>query len=271
MRVDIANSRLRVAVLLVWTGIAAAQNPPSPQKPPAQIPAQEPNAGADSNPLQVVLFNIRSEYSNLNDGNWSEAVIARSDKAFLRNKKYGGKRGILTRFDFPIVTVKVASSTHAGLGDLYGQFTYVPFLTRRFAFFLGSGLVLPTATYPTLGFGKWTAAPLGGPAYFFGRKGFAYLKFQEYVSFAGNSSRPDVDYFLVTPTILWRITRKSWVLVDEESHTDFENSSRTWYKAGFQVGRALNTKFGAWIKPEFLWGGSRPGDFNLKFSLVWNR
>ena len=190
MRVDIAKPRLQVAVLLLWTAIAAAQTPPSAQNAPAQIPAEEPNEGADSNPLQVVLFNIRSEYSNLNDGNWSEALIARSDKAFLRTKKYGGKRGILTRFDFPIVTVKVASSTHAGLGDLYGQFTYVPFLTRRFALFLGSGLVLPTATYQTLGSGKWTVAPLGGPMYFFGRKGFAYLSFRSMFPLLGTHRAP---------------------------------------------------------------------------------
>ena len=268
-----------VMLLLMATSVSG-QNPPqnSPAPPAQQPPPGQPQApasdqgGTDSNPLGVVLLQFRNEYYRLSDGNWSDALLLRSDKALLKKNRWGGKVGVLTRFDLPIVTAQVGSSTHAGLGDLYGQFTHVPFLTPRFALFFGSGLSIPSATYRTLGSGKWTVAPFGGPVYFFGnRRGFAFIKFQEFISFAGNSNRPDVKYALVTPTLIWHFDRKRWLLVQEESRTDWAGSNTTWYKAGAQVGHMFNRKLGAWVMPEVLWGESRPGNFNLKFSLVWNR
>lgn len=284
--IPVETSALRIwawsAVVLVLLARAiSAQNPPqNPPGPPAQ---QQPSSGqpqapasgeggADSNPLEVVLLQLRNEYYNLNNGNWADVLVLRSDRAFLKKRKWAHRVGILTRFDFPIVTAHIGSSTHAGLGDLYGQFAYVPFLTPRFALFAGSGASIPTATYRTLGTGKWSIAPLGGPAYFFGRRrGFAFIRFQEYISFAGNSNRPDVNYVQVTPTVMWRFNRKNWLLAQEESHTDLASSQGTWYKAGVQVGHMFNRKVGAWVMPEVLWGEPRPGNFNLKFSLVWNR
>jgi hypothetical protein len=279
------SARLRIsgqvqAALLLLAASALAQNPPqsSPvpsaqqQTPEEKVAQLAEEGGADSNPLEVVYLQLRNEYYNLNNGNWTNASIVRSDKVFLRKNRWGGKLGILTRFDLPIITQQIGSVTHSGLGDIYAQSTYVPLLTRRFAFFVGTGLMAPTATYRQLGSGKWTAAPFTGPLYFFGRRqGLAFVKVQDFSSFAGNSKRPDVKYLLVTPTLLWNFTHRDWVLVQEESNTAFTKSGGTWFKAGLQVGHMFNRKFGVWIMPEVLWGEPRPGNFNLKASFVWNR
>jgi hypothetical protein len=249
---------------------AKAQDAPSPE--PSPTPDAAPVVvGEDSNPVQVVYFQVRSEYADLNGDNWVEAVIIRSDKAILRKSRFGGKIGVLTRFDLPLVTAKVGTATHAGLGDLYLQVVHAPILNRRGAFFFGSGLSVPTATHKTLGTGKWSLAPLIGPLVFFGHGNFAFLKFQQFFSVAGPSSRRSVNYLLVTPVVLWRLPRKSWVQLSAESRTEFNNANRTWYKAGVQLGRAFTNKIAASVQPEFLFGANRPGTFNLKLSLVLNR
>jgi hypothetical protein len=273
------NWRWILVVLMLLVRHASAQNPPEnapapPAQPPATGQAQPPvpsQGAADSNPLQVVLLQLRNEYYNLHDGNWQNAIIVRSDKAVLKKSRWGGKLGVLSRIDIPIMTAEIGSSTHGGLGDLYGQFLEVPFLTPQFGLFVGTGLMVPSATYKTLGTGKWTIAPLGGPVYFFGRRrGLAFIKIQEFLSFAGPSTRPDIRYLLVTPLVMWHFSRMTWVEFQEESRTDHLNSNATWGKAGVKLGHMFNRKFGAWVMPEVLWGGARPGNFNLKFSLVWN-
>ena len=88
----------------------------------------------------------------------------------LRGKKVGGRTGFILRTDVPITTTHLGSETHTGLGDIYGQALYIPYLSRKFAFVTGTGLVLPTATHKTLGLGKWQVAPLAVPVWFFPKK-----------------------------------------------------------------------------------------------------
>jgi len=60
--------------------------------------------------------------------------------------------------------------------------------------------VLATNTDSTLGLGKWQFAPIVGPIWFFPRrKGFVLLRLHEHVSFAGDTIRPDVNYFKTGP------------------------------------------------------------------------
>jgi hypothetical protein len=252
---------------------ASAQSTPVPEQPVAEMAraGEDRTEGADSDPVKVVLFNLRNEFMDLNGGNWINATILRSDRAVLRNNGVVGKLGVLSRFDLPINVAEVSSSTHAGLGDLYAQAFLFPFLTQHFALFAGTGMLFPTATDDALGAGKWTVAPLAGPLLFFDqRRGLAYLKIQDYISFAGDSGRRDVNYLLITPTLIWRFIPGWWTLLQEESRIDFVDGTRAWYKAGVQMGHMFTKKFGFWFQPEILWGASRPGDYNLKCSLVWN-
>lgn len=160
-------------------------------------------------------------------------------------------------------------TTEAGLGDLYSQFLHVPFLTPRFAQVTGSGLVFPTDTHRSLGSGKWQLAPLGAPIWFFPRrKGFFFVKVQDFISFAGDDRRPNIHFLLTTPTVLYRLTPRWWILVDTESKTNWERDDRTSFRSGFAVGYTFNRRVTAWIKPEVPWGGNREGDWALKIALV---
>jgi hypothetical protein len=117
-----------------------------------------------------------------------------------------------------------------------------------------------------------SAGSVVAPVWFFGRlKGFAFVKFQDFFSFAGESDRPDVHYFLVTPTLLWRLSKSWFAVVDSESRTDWKNGSQTSFRSGVEIGTMLTPRLGAWIKPEIPWGPHRAGDWTLQLTFFVTR
>jgi hypothetical protein len=127
-----------------------------------------------------------------------------------------------------------------------------------------TGLVLPTATDEVLGRGKWIAAPVVAPVWLFPRRGLAYLKVQDWISFAGDGERPDVHYLTVTPTLLWRLSPRWWTVVDAESTSDWELDGQTSFRVGLALGRMLSPRYGLSLKAELPFGGHPQTDWTLK-------
>ena len=226
----------------------------------------------DTNPTKPVFLSIREELYNLKQDRWINLFIFRSDKVILKKTAHITPKGVILRYDLPIATADTGTETVTGLGDLYTQALFFPHLGRTFTFAAGSGFILPTATDTLLGRGKWQIAPVAAPVWFFPRnRGFSFVKFQDFISVAGNGSRPDVHYFLITPTLLWRFTKQSWISLDSESKTNWERENATSFRSGVQLGTMLNRNVGFWVKPEFPWGQHREGDWTLKFTLILAR
>ncbi|MBI3483828.1 MAG: hypothetical protein HY012_01570 [Acidobacteria bacterium] len=260
------------AAALAWlllAGPALAQPGPPTTSTQASTAAQA-QPPSDSDPTQSVFLSVRNEYFNLRGDNWTNASILRMDRAWLKQRGFlGDKVGILTRFDLPVVTTHAGGQTHAGLGDLYTQAVWLPWLSPRFALAMGSGITIPTATHATLGRGKWQIAPLLAPVWFFPRgKGFAFVRLHQFSSFAGNGNRTDVNYLLVAPTLLYRFHRRWWVLVDTEIKTDWEFDNRRAYRSGFEIGHVVNPRFALAVRSEIPWGKNREGDWTLKIILT---
>ncbi len=234
--------------------------------------SQEPEAGVDDNPTRAVFFSVREEYRNLKDGAWNNRIVLRRDKVVLKGKKVGGRTGFLLRTDIPITTTHLGSETHTGLGDIYGQALYIPYLSRKFAFVTGSGLVLPTATHRTLGQGKWQVAPLAVPVWFLPRaKGYFYVKVQDFISIAGVGDRPDVNALFINPTLNYIPARRWLVHADAESRTNWKNQNRTDFRVGFGAGKVMSQRFFLGVKCEVPMGGTRPGDWTLKVTNIFYR
>lgn len=253
--------------LVLGLCLAAAPAPAGAQENPPQR-AEAPN---QDDPTKAVFFSLRNEYSNLRDDAWSNALILRSDRALLRTRRrLGGRVGLLTRVDVPIVTTTQEATSRTGLGDLYVQAAHVPWLTRRFALAMGSGLAMPTATDRTLGTGKWQAAPIVTPLWFFPRgKGFVMLRLQEHVSFAGDRSRPDVHFLEVVPTMVWNFRPSWWTLVDTNTIVDWEQPGNpVSRRTGVEIGHVVARQWGLSVKPEIPWGPNRRGDWNLRVILT---
>jgi len=101
-------------------------------------------------PDRAVFFSVREEYRNLINGASNNRRVLRMDAVVLKGERVGGRTGYLLRTDVQIITTHLGSETHTGLGDIYAQVLYIPYLSRKFAFVTGTGIVLPTATHKLL-------------------------------------------------------------------------------------------------------------------------
>ena len=138
-----------------------------------------------------------------------------------------------------------------GLGDIYAQALVIPHLSKKFAFVTGTGIVLPTATHKTLGLGKWQLAPLAVPVWFLAKKkGFFFVKFQNYISVAGVSDRPGVNALFVNPTLNYIPARRWAVQVEAESRTNWKNDNRTDFRVGFGAGKVITRRLFLGLKCE---------------------
>jgi hypothetical protein len=223
-------------------------------------------------PTRPVFVSIRPEFYRADDDSWRFLTIGRYDRATLRKRRWlGGERGLLLRFELPMsVAERPTVPVRAGIGDAYAQALAVRRGGKRLLYVIGSGLSIPTATNPLLGSGKWIVAPAGIPLWIIPR-GFCYVKVQNFTSFAGAEDRPDVNFLLITPTLLRAFGRASWVLVDTETKTDWRRERRTGVKSGVQLGHVVSRGLGLWIKPEVWWGANQDGNWDLKTGIVWYR
>jgi hypothetical protein len=230
------------------------------------------DVGQDSDPTKPVLFSLRDEFARMKDNSSLNYFIFRFDKLVLEGLGVPGPaRGVLTRIDVPVVTSSNPSTTETGLGDVYLQALVAPRIQGNFIMAGGTGLQMPTATSTSLGTGKWIASPAVVPIWFFPREGLAYIKFQDWFSFAGQSNREAIHNLTVTGYILRRISRQWWGVLDTESNTDWLNDGKTWYKSGFLVGWMPTNRVGIWVKGEIPFGQYRPCDWIVKGSVFITR
>lgn len=264
------NTLLGFALCVLALGLAPAPAQAQAQGAPAEAPAAPPPG--ESDPTQIVFLSTRSEFTRLAGDNWTQVLIVRSDRAALRRKPFHvGKIGVLGRFDLPLVFVDRGSGVRGGLGDLYLQGLVAPILSRRFAVGIGTGLTIPTATDRTLGTGQWRLAPMALPIWFLGTRGFVLLKVQHHWSFAGDDGRPDVDYLLVTPTVLYRPARRWWILTDTELKKNWSPRTTTAFSSSLEVGFNATRRMGLAVRPEVGWGADRERAWAVKVIATWYR
>ena len=227
--------------------------------------SEQPDPGADDDPTRAVFFSVREEYRNLVNGTWNNRIVLRKDAVVLKGKRVGGRTGYLLRTDVPITTTNLGSDSHMGLGDIYAQALYVPYLSRKFAFVTGTGIVLPTATHKSLGLGKWQIAPVAVPVWFLPqKKGYFLVKFQDFISIAGVGDRPDVHALFINPTLSYIPARRWLVQADAESRTNWKNNNRTDFRVGFGGGRVISRRLFLGLKFEVPVGANRSGDWTIK-------
>jgi hypothetical protein len=250
---------LVLAVALFVAGSASGQN------------ASE-DFGADTDPTKPVLFSIRDEHYDLLGGAWQNVALLRLDRATLQRAKLPGQiKGIILRADIPIATFSDGHESTSGLGDVYVQAIAAPHIAGPHFLAFGTGLLMPTASEPVLGRGRWIAAPALIPVRVLRGKGFAFVKFQDWWGFAGESDRPAVHYFTVTPLLLRRISKLWWTSIDTESNTNWEHNGATSYKAGLLFGRMLSPRTGVSLKVEVPYGEGQTSNWTVKAVIFRTR
>lgn len=256
------------AILVFSIPFVSLAQDPEPTPSPLASPAQAKQVQIEDDPTRPIIFSIRNEHRTLRNDAWANTTIIRFDHVTLKklgNK--GGAKGLILRFDIPFNTVHSGTKTKAGLGDLYTQALYLPKVSRKFALAVGTGVFLPTATSDVLGRGKLILSPTVVPVWYFSnRKRFALLRLQNFVSVAGKSDRPDVNYFIAAPAIVHPLGKGWWVVGDTELKWDWKAKVGSGI-TGLQIGRMVKGRYGIWVKPEVPWGPGRVSEFNFKFTV----
>lgn len=252
-----------IAIIAVAACCAATAAPVSAQTAPSDV------VRSDSDPASPVFVSIRPEFSTIGDGVEQRSLVIRYDARILGRQRIGwGVPGVILRFEAPIAAADVNGAAAKGFGDSYGQFFVLPYTVGRFVLATGSGFVLPTASSALLGSGKLTLAPIIAPIWRIPR-GLFFIKFQNFTSIAGDSTRADVNYLLITPMYFNVVQRQWWFQLDTEAKVNWERENGAGFKSGVQLGWMLGSNVGVWMKPEIYWGPNRDGLWNLKTGIIW--
>lgn len=121
---------------------------------------------------------------------------------------------LLTRAIIPIAHVPWPESTD-GLSDVSLITLLTPSRSGHFAWGVGAGMLLPTATADLLGTGKWSAGPAAAGIYSRGPWVVGAIA-QNFWSFAGDDDRSDVNTMTLRPIVNYNLPH-GWYLTSSPS------------------------------------------------------
>jgi hypothetical protein len=229
------------------------------------------NDVADEDPRSLVIFNLRLQHVELEDGNSLDLMLLRRDAAIRRPRSWRpGVRLATLRWDLPVGRAHLGGEEFTGLGDLYFQALNVRTPSRKFSLASGLGFQLPTATEDQLGSGKWQVAPTLFPIWTLPAvEGIFFIRAQNFVSVAGDEDRRDVNYLTLTPTLVHRLDARRALLFDTEVVTDWERDGELRWKSGLLFASRLGARRAWWVKLEVPWGEHRFGEWTVRTSVAW--
>ncbi len=219
----------------------------------AQAQGSAEDANKSNNPLNLAAsFNIQNYYSPSLFGSNAHTndFLLRPTLPLGPNKWVGVPQ--IIRGTVPVSTrPKADGSYETGLGDIN---LFDIFLLHTEGIQIGAGplLTLPTATDPSLGTGKWQAGLAGvvvdaKPARLLG------MLVQWQHSFAGQSSRPDVQSLTAQPFMIFNLP-DGWYVRSTGTWTFDLQHGNYYVPVGLGGGKAWRegtTIFNAFVEPQY--------------------
>jgi len=253
MRIDLGVSTL--ASFLLSTVLLIAQDTPI-GTPGTQVAIEDtPAAAAGTDALRKAAQNPIASLISVpvqNNNNFGIGPDSRIQDILniqpVIPARVGANWNLITRIITPIIyqpTVSQPVNQGAyGFGDLNPSFFLSPAKPHKLIWGVGTAIVLPTATNPLLGQGKWSMGPtvvvLAQPG-----KWTLGALVNNVWSFAGQSARPDVSQMLFQYFINYNL-KKGWYLTWQPTLTaNWENSNggRWVVPVGGGVGRIMKLGF----------------------------
>jgi hypothetical protein len=134
-------------------------------------------------------------------------------------------------------------STHIGGDAGFGDIQLFDLLSIKQSWGrwgVGAAFVFPTATDSLLGSGKWQAGPAMALIYTGVKNLTAGAVIQNPISVGGDSSRPDVNHMLITPTFTFNLAHGWFVGMSDYNWVfDWENGGDATVPIGVQVGKLV--------------------------------
>jgi hypothetical protein len=246
---------LALVILLSFTGSVVAQDTPI-GVPGTQVATEEtPAAATNADALRKAAQNPIASLISVpvqNNNNFGIGPDGRVQDILniqpVIPARLSDKWNLITRVITPIVyqpTVSQPINQGAyGFGDLNPSFFLVPAKTSRVIWGVGPTVVLPTATNPVLGQGKWSIGPslvvLAQPG-----KWTLGVLVSNVFSFAGQSSRPAVNQMLFQYFINYNL-QHGWYITWQPTLTanwEATNGGRWVVPFGGGLGRIMKLGF----------------------------
>jgi hypothetical protein len=250
------NSRLlKLAAVLLCTVPLAAQDTPidtegtqvATEATPAAAASTDALRKAAQNPIASLISVPVQNNSNFGigpDGRTQDIVNIQP----VIPARLTANWNLISRIITPIVYQPTVSQPinqgAAGFGDLNPSFFLSPAKASKIIWGVGTAIVLPTATNPVLGQGKWSAGPsvvvLTQPG-----KWTLGALINNVWSFAGQSARPDVNQMLLQYFINYNL-KKGYYITWQPTLTanwQADNGGRWVVPFGGGIGRIMKIGF----------------------------
>ncbi|HEY7129080.1 MAG TPA: hypothetical protein VH332_05380 [Nitrospira sp.] len=200
-----------------------------------------------TDPTAIVgRMQLTSEYLDLTPHANATLSTARVDLPF--------RGDYLLRVQMPFLRTTDAQNSGGGsargLSDLTVITGWRAYNTPEYALLVGAVGSFPTASEPTLGFGKYTVGPAIATARFLPRlESFLIGLLQYQTSVGGDPSRKDVSLFNITAQVNSFWGQRWWTIVQSVWNVDFERGGKSSMVLEFEGGRNLIGRFGAYVRP----------------------
>lgn len=210
------------AIVVLFSAAAAAQQPQPPVSPGSDV-AHADLAKQLSNPL-AALVSVPFQF------NWEEKVGPSELTRFVLNVQpvmpftLNERWNLIARVIAPFIgqpPLVAGGSPTSGLSDLTTSFFFAPSNSTHLAWGAGPVFVLPSTSEPTIGSGKWSAGPTIVALKQDGPWTIGAL-WNQFWSFAGDATRPDVNQMFLQPFVAYQATKTLTVTVQSESTANWD-------------------------------------------------
>jgi hypothetical protein len=151
----------------------------------------------------------------------------------------------LIKVAMPILTTYPEPTPVSGIGDLR-LLDLATFKARFGRYGVGFTVVFPTASSTLLGAGKWQAGPAAALVYGKRTNLVVGVVLENPISFAGDSSRADLNELIVTPALTYSMPRGWFAGLGQYSITfDWEDDGAATIPLGLQIGKLVKP----WKRP----------------------
>jgi len=131
---------------------------------------------------------------------------------------------------------------------------------------VGPGLIIPTATDPAIGSGKWSTG-LTGVYLNTKTKGLQFgALVQQFFSFAGQSERPDQNFMLFQPIFNKILDQGYFIQFSPIMNFNWETNKYS-IPLAIGFGRAFAKNLSMFIAPEYVVSGPNKGDFTIRLNV----
>lgn len=239
---------LRLAVAMVAAPAVAQPTPAATEPVPAVTATDQAVKGV--NPADVLdRADLIVKVIDLPTGSaW--AMVGKFDKN-LGNSFLGA-------IEVPFLQgLDVGPAGVTGVGDTLLKFRKVIPLGGSLIGIAAIEFILPTATEPALGAGKWQVNPGAGVVQMWSPRTFSVLLYKHSLSVAGSDSRPDISVHSVRALQSVILDHGWYVTLDGRHEWQRRGRNEDWTQVDFEVGRQFSRSFAASAKVGRTWGDRR--------------